>query len=165
MTRHWVEANVNEYGPGFVLYCEHPRACGETSPDARDVGCAAKDWFDDVGAELFEVGKGETVSFGRVQVSCRWRGSGPDAELALIPIPTSPAVAPAGSRRPEPTAGDLVDWKAIAIKIGQRWSDWQLLSTSEAEALRVEVDAVWDREAIAEDTRQVRMSDEARGGE
>jgi hypothetical protein len=84
--------------------------------------------------------------------------------VSTLENPDSPAGAPEGSHQTEPPAGEP-NWKAIAIKLGQRESDWQLLNTDEAEALRVEVDAVWDREAIAEDTKQERMSDEARGGE
>lgn len=63
---------------------------------------------------------------------------------------------------PAPTSGEP-DWKRIAVRLGQSDSDWRLLSTVEADALRVEVDAIRDREAIAEDSRFERSADAATG--
>ena len=76
----------------------------------------------------------------------------------------SPAAAPAGSQ-PQGTAGDPIDWKQVAVKLGQMASDWRLLSTPEAEALRGLVDQVWDRQQDARELRRDRARDEMGGGD
>jgi hypothetical protein len=72
--------------------------------------------------------------------------------------------SPAAAGSQPPTAGDPINWKRIATKLGQLDSDWRLLSTREAEALRAEVDVVWERDAIAEDVRAERSADAADRG-
>lgn len=84
-TRHWVEAYVDVDQVSFEVTCEHPKDCQETAEEVRSLGCAVKDFWSDMGPELFGFPRGERTTFGKVEVACDWRGIGEDCELYLIP--------------------------------------------------------------------------------
>lgn len=127
-TRHWVDIQVGDGEIEYTLTCGDPGACQETVEESRHLGCAVKDYWNDMGTDLLSAtgdATGDPVPVGRFEVTCEWQGYGPDAELYL-----------------HPADGDSLD---IALSIANEVIEQRLgaYPISAAQAVEKAVRALW----------------------
>lgn len=85
MTRHWIEAYVDQDTVSFRCICEDIATCSETAQQVRGESCAMSDWFDADGTHLLSFPLERKDVLGRVEVAAKWIGWDEDVELWLVP--------------------------------------------------------------------------------
>lgn len=94
VTRHWLEAYVDQDCVSFNLICEHPKACMETGEQWRQQGCALLDFFAEYRTELLDFPADRKDVIGQIEVAAQWTGAGEDSDLRLTPVPVTASTEP-----------------------------------------------------------------------